>query len=116
MGSALSECWLPCREALSVGEEDLPKQLRGLLRVRLDDLNRVYGMLRGQEAVPVKLLSQELGLDARVVQTLGRRSFDILVLLVLASRTHFVTKARFLFAMTTEQEVLNYPHFRRLSS
>ena len=92
MGSALSEAWLPCREALSASAEDLPKRLRSLLRLRLRDLTHVYGMLWGRQEVPVKPLAQQLGLDQRLVQSLGK-SFDILVVLVLASRTHFLTKA-----------------------
>lgn len=50
----------------------------------------------GQEHLDVETVSRELRLDQKSLQLLGKKldAFDLLVLLVVASHTHFLTKAR----------------------
>lgn len=50
----------------------------------------------GQEHLDVETVARELRLDQKSLQLLGKKldAFDLLVLLVVASHTHFLTKAR----------------------
>eukprot|EP00913_Durusdinium_trenchii_P026510 g24871.t2 len=69
---------------------------------------------KAEAEVPLEIL-QDLHLDPRAAQLLGK-SFDLLVMLVVASQTHVHTKARFAFAMCTSENFLDYPSFRQILS
>ncbi|CAL1131865.1 unnamed protein product [Cladocopium goreaui] len=95
MGAASS--WIPgSLESFSSGPEDVPKALRPLLDLRLDELCELYQKFAGQEQLQPQSVARELRLDQRNAELLVKKldSFDLLVLLVVVSHTHFLTKAR----------------------
>lgn len=117
MGAASS--WIPgSLEAFSSGPEDVPKALRPLLDLRLDELCELYQKFAGQEQLQPRSVARELRLDQRNAELLVKKldSFDLLVLLVVVSHTHFLTKVNFLFAMCTEEGFLEYSNFRKVLS
>lgn len=116
MGAASS--WIPgSLESFSSGPEDVPKALRPLLD-RLDELCELYQKFAGQEQLQPQSVARELRLDQRNAELLVKKldSFDLLVLLVVVSHTHFLTKVNFLFAMCTEEGFLEYSSFRKVLS
>lgn len=117
MGAASS--WIPgSLESFSSGPEDVPKALRPLLDLRLDELCELYQKFAGQEQLQPQSVARELRLDQRNAELLVKKldSFDLLVLLVVVSHTHFLTKVNFLFAMCTEEGFLEYSSFRKVLS
>jgi len=117
MGAASS--WIPgSLESFSSGPEDVQKALRPLLDLRLDELCELYQKFAGQEQLQPQSVARELRLDQRNAELLVKKldSFDLLVLLVVVSHTHFLTKVNFLFAMCTEEGFLEYSSFRKVLS
>lgn len=117
MGAASS--WIPGNlESFSSGPEDVPKALRPLLDLRLDELCELYQKFAGQEQLQPQCVARELRLDQRHAELLVKKldSFDLFVLLVVVSHTHFITKVNFLFAMCTEEGFLEYSSFRKVLS
>lgn len=111
--------WIPgSLESFSSGPEDVPKALRPLLDLRLDELCELYQKFAGQEQLQPQSVARELRLDQRNAELLVKKldSFDLLVLLVVVSHTHFLTKVNFLFAMCTEEGFLEYSSFRKVLS
>ena len=117
MGAAAS--WLPGNlESFSSSPSDVPKALRPFLQLRLDELCDLYQKFAGEEHLDVETVARELRLDQKSLQLLGKKldAFDLLVLLVVASHTHFLTKVRFLYAMCTEEYFLDFSGFRQVVS
>lgn len=92
--------------------------MRPLLDLRLDELCELYQKFAGQEQLQPQSVARELRLDQRNAELLVKKldSFDLLVLLVVVSHTHFLTKVNFLFAMCTEEGFLEYSSFRKVLS
>eukprot|EP00440_Ansanella_granifera_P015503 gb/GFBE01016850.1/.p1 GENE.gb/GFBE01016850.1/~~gb/GFBE01016850.1/.p1 ORF type:complete len:862 (+),score=184.74 gb/GFBE01016850.1/:1-2586(+) len=93
-------------EIVAIGPEDVPALLRPLLGLGLHDLCELYHRFAGSDGdkVSIKELEPRLRLDPRGIKLLsaGKQSvplFDLLVVLAVASRTHALTKARFIFCL-----------------
>mmetsp|Transcript_64179 Transcript_64179/g.150646 ORF Transcript_64179/g.150646 Transcript_64179/m.150646 type:complete len:787 (+) Transcript_64179:78-2438(+) len=106
MGSATSVAGLSQLRGLveyfSVGPADLPAALQPLLNLSLTKVCAVYHRFGGEDSVPVEAIAEQLRWDmhATKVLTAGQKclpTVDLLFMLILASRTHSVTKARLIF-------------------
>lgn len=112
------------REIFSVRPECVPSSLRPLLSLRLTELCKIYRhilTLPGKTVVPTDLKSL-LQIDLSGVRMLTSGPFgklqknDFLCILAIASTTHALTKARFIFQIFDEngEGRLNFTSFEAL--
>eukprot|EP00931_Biecheleriopsis_adriatica_P036487 TRINITY_DN21016_c0_g1_i1.p1 TRINITY_DN21016_c0_g1~~TRINITY_DN21016_c0_g1_i1.p1 ORF type:complete len:857 (+),score=133.52 TRINITY_DN21016_c0_g1_i1:71-2641(+) len=94
------------QEYLSVGPDDIILPLRPLLARNIDELCELYHEIAAssKDKLSVSDLISKLGLELKAVRLLTRgksstSAIDVLAALAVASHTHALTKARFVFCM-----------------
>ncbi|CAJ1398253.1 unnamed protein product [Effrenium voratum] len=118
MGAGGSAAWLPgLAELLAAAPADLAPQLRPLLRLRTEQLQAAFEAFREQERLSLSDVAEQLQLDQKAARVLlaGQshvQSFDLMMLLVIVSRTHLCTKVRLICFMWR----LDFGAFRQIVS